>query len=163
LCVVEVRHRWRELQLSNCITPTGNKPATEPTLSYPIGNHLRERQHGSGEAVPWPVFLPQLCDCSLDSLGLTGFTFMGQTLFLYRNCSPTQCPDVGELQSVTFTNTNPAQPAWPFEETAVDGNSTGYVDNFTGTVAVETGVFKYSVELEDGSVPPLDPVIIVRL
>jgi hypothetical protein len=61
-----------------------------------------------------------------------------------------------------FTNTDPAAPAWPFEEAAVDGNSTGYVDNFTGTIAVETGVFKYSVEVEDGSAPKLDPMIIVR-
>ena len=56
---------------------------------------------------------------------------------------------------------NTVDPAWPFEEAAINGNSTGYVDDFTGTIAVETGVFKYSVELEDGSVPPLDPVIIV--
>jgi hypothetical protein len=61
-----------------------------------------------------------------------------------------------------FSNANPAEPAWPFDEAAVDGNSTGYVDGFTGTIAVETGVFKYWVELEDGSVPPLDPVLIVR-
>lgn len=61
-----------------------------------------------------------------------------------------------------FTNANLAEPAWPFVEAAVDGNSTGYVDDFTGTIAVENGVFKYWAELEDGSVLALDPVIIVR-
>jgi len=61
-----------------------------------------------------------------------------------------------------FTNTVPPVAAWPFEEAAVAGNSTGYVDDFTGTIAVETGVFKYSVEVEDGSAAPLDPMIIIR-